>query len=315
MRQFGTLPNEEDARRLAGYLATQGIAVQVMPEQASWVLWVRDEDQLEQAREELARFHVQPQDARYQIADVQPQPARRRNPLRAATRSRGPRRASRFRRSNAARTRAAVALFLIAVSVTVTLGSWFGRVRSDALGYSAIRVLSFADIDAMMRADSKDPFFSLRSGQLWRLVTPIFLHFNWEHILFNMVMFYYLASQLERLQGPLKLGLIVLLLAVVSNVAQAYFEGPNFGGMSGVVYGLLGYIWMKVSYEPDLGYMLDPLMFVVALAWFFMCLFNFFEDQNVANYGHAGGLVSGIVIGIIPLLRRTAQESHADTGS
>jgi GlpG protein len=302
MRQIGHVPTETDARRLEHHLTQQGIPVHLDEQPEGWGIWVREEDHRERATEELTQYLADPQASRYELpAPAAPVPTKRRRSRRVGRAARS----SRHHRRPRLRSRPTVVLFLIALSVAVTMSNWFGRVQSDSLGYSTIRTLSFADRQAMMRADSDDPFYSVRTGEAWRLITPIFLHFDWEHILFNMVMFYYLGAQLERLQGPLRLGVIVVLVAVVSNVAQAAFEGPAFGGMSGVVYGLLGYVWMKASYEPHYGYALEPLLFVLALAWFFMCLFNAFEDTNVANYAHAGGLVAGIVVGIAPVLRRS----------
>jgi GlpG protein len=93
----------------------------------------------------------------------------------------------------------------------------------------------------------------------------------------------------------------MLILAVISNLAQAYFAGPRFGGMSGVVYGLLGFIWMKSSYEPRAGFRIHPLILAVALAEFLLSLFVW--QETIANYAHAGGLITGIVLGIAPSRR------------
>src|SRR5207253_1391288 len=86
----------------------------------------------------------------------------------------------------------------------------------------------------------------IRHGQIWRLFTPMFIHFSPLHILFNMLWLRDLGSMIEGRQSSLHLLILVLVIAGCSNVAQCYvnMSGPIFGGMSGVVYGLLGYVWM-----------------------------------------------------------------------
>lgn len=177
------------------------------------------------------------------------------------------------------------------ISTVVTLISWL---PGGSIGETLTRVLKFADIPQMALAKAQDPFFSIRQGELWRFITPIFIHLTWEHIIFNMVMFYYLGVQIERLRGPIALGLLMLLLAIISNTAQAYFGTPNFGGISGVVYGFLGYIWIKNSYDPDSGFVLEPMVLALALGWLVVCMF---WKKDIANYAHLGGLIAGIVIG------------------
>src|SRR5438270_379342 len=91
--------------------------------------------------------------------------------------------------------------------------------------------------------------------ELWRVVTPAFIHFSEFHILFNMLWLFSLGGQLELRYGSARLVVLVLLMAVPSNLCQYFFstiviEGwkpvvtqssPLFGGMSGVVFGLFGF--------------------------------------------------------------------------
>ena len=87
--------------------------------------------------------------------------------------------------------------------------------------------------------------------QYWRLVTPAFLHFGWLHIVFNSLWLWDLGSRLELLLGRVNLLLLVLVIAMVSNISQYYATGPSlFGGMSGVVFGLLGFSWVAPLVQP-----------------------------------------------------------------
>src|SRR5205085_2267948 len=65
MRQIGTLPDGDSARRLADYLLTLRIETRLEPEAGGWALWVCDEDRVAQARQELDEFTRNPHDPRY----------------------------------------------------------------------------------------------------------------------------------------------------------------------------------------------------------------------------------------------------------
>ncbi|PYK98399.1 MAG: hypothetical protein DME19_12705, partial [Verrucomicrobia bacterium] len=91
----------------------------------------------------------------------------------------------------------------------------------------------------------------IRHGELWRLVTPIFLHGGLMHILFNMLCLSDFGTMIERRQNTRVLTALVLVIAALSNLGQYLWQGPDFGGMSGVVYGLIGYIWMRGKFDPN----------------------------------------------------------------
>ena len=75
---------------------------------------------------------------------------------------------------------------------------------------------------------------------------------------------------------------------------------PAFGGMSGVLYGLFGYLWMKSRYQPALGLSLNPRIVVLLIAWLFLCMTGVMG--SVANTAHLAGLLVGVVIGVAPHL-------------
>src|SRR6185437_5682340 len=80
---------------------------------------------------------------------------------------------------------------------------------------------------------------------------------------------------------------------------------PNFGGMSGVVYGLFGYDWMKARFHPELGLSIDPTNIIIMMVWFFLCMTPLMDSilgSGVANAAHAGGLIAGMLIGYVPTL-------------
>ena len=70
--------------------------------------------------------------------------------------------------------------------------------------------------------------------QYWRLVTPAFLHFGWLHIVFNSLWLWDLGSRLELLLGRVNLLLLVLVIAMVSNLSQYYATGPSTAPSSAI---------------------------------------------------------------------------------
>jgi len=159
------------------------------------------------------------------------------------------------------------------------------------------------------------PLAEIRHGEIWRLITPIFIHFGPAHLIFNMLAMLDLGSMVEARQGSIRLALLVLVTGIISNLAQFYFDVwfslssftfhfgpgmPSFGGISGVAYALLGYIWMKSKFDPGSGYVLQSQAVMMMLVWFFLCLAHIIP--GIANTAHAGGLVVGMAWGYLSSL-------------
>jgi GlpG protein len=181
-----------------------------------------------------------------------------------------------------------ISLALIITSVAVYLLSGMGK--------NAEIVSAF-----LISEKANGSLSEISSGQVWRIITPIFLHFGALHIIFNMLWLHELGGQIEKRKGAGFISLFILVTAIVSNLTQFKFGGPMFGGMSGVVYGLLGYIWVKSRFDPGDGLYINQNTALFMLAWFFLCFANIFP--GVANWAHAGGLVTGAVWGYISAVR------------
>jgi GlpG protein len=132
-------------------------------------------------------------------------------------------------------------------------------------------------------------------GEVWRLVTPIFVHFGIWHLLFNLLWLFQLGSMIERRLGTGSLAALVLGTATVSNLAQALVSGPNFGGMSGVVYALAGYVWMRGKHDPNTDVYLDPQSIQWLAIWLVICFTGLLGP--VANTAHLVGLLAGAAWG------------------
>jgi GlpG protein len=135
-------------------------------------------------------------------------------------------------------------------------------------------------------------------GEPWRVLTPIFIHFGMAHIVFNMLAFKDLGTAVERLVGAWTLFALVLVTGIGANLVQFYYGDTFvFGGLSGVVYGLFGYVWMKAQFDPNSGFRLFQQTVVMMIGWFFLCVFGVIP--NVANWAHGAGLVIGMAWGFL----------------
>lgn len=301
MRQIGTLPHEPDARRFADFLLTCGIRTQLEPAVTGWLVWVLDEDKVADGRAEFARFVENPAAARYDEAAAEA--GRLRDE--AIAREKQSRRnivdvKSQWTRPSANRP---VTWLLIGVSVAVAFMTNFG---SDQRPDSIVQKLSFSSFEVTHRGIAYFPLTSplsdVRQGQIWRLVTPIFIHFGPMHLLFNMLATHSIGGVLEMRFGSLRLALLVLALAVCSNTAQYAWDGPTFGGISGVVFGLFGFAWMKSRFDPAAGIYIDPGTVTMMLIFLVLCMTGMLG--RIANAAHLVGLLGGVAAGIAPVAWR-----------
>lgn len=310
MRMIGKLTGEEKARTFGDYLYVQGIENQIEADKDnSWAVWIHAEEELERARGLLAKYQENPADPKFQST------SRAANDLREQKRKEQIQYQKRMKqRRDLFRPLAGygfgpVTLILICMSVVVFVLSKFG----DNLGAVAGLLISekyfrdsygFKGLVELLRrlANIREILPEISHGEIWRLFTPIFIHFGFLHIFFNMLWLRDLGSMIEGRQSSWLLALQVMVFAAVSNLAQFLFYGPIFGGMSGVVYGLFGYIWIRGKYDPGSGLYLHPTTVTMMIIWFFVCLIGIMGP--VANVAHAGGLVAGMAWGYLSSLRR-----------
>lgn len=144
-------------------------------------------------------------------------------------------------------------------------------------------------------------FEEILNGEIWRIWTPIFIHGGILHILFNLLWLKDLGKVVELYLGWKFFLVFILLTAGLSNLGQYLIAGPKFGGMSGLVYGLLGFIWALKALKPSIPFSLPKSDVVMMIIWFFLCLFGLIG--NIANMAHALGLSLGILGALIVVLR------------
>ena len=96
--------------------------------------------------------------------------------------------------------------------------------------------------------------------------------------------------------------LLVLFVAIVSNLGQFYVSGPLFGGLSGINYGLFGFLWIKSRFDPASGWHIPESLVIFFLIWLVLCALGLFGP--VANTAHFLGLLAGVAVPGVPLLLR-----------
>lgn len=309
MRQIGTIAKQLHAERFTAFLITRGINAQAEDEGDAWAIWVRDEDKLAEAKSAFADFKANPDAPGYQgverqaTAVLEAEHRRREKVRKNMIEMRG-------NWDRVARKKSPLVVAMIVLSVVVALISGLGTNSKSA----AMRSLQFCD--TMQRTDwnkanVEDRLIDIHSGQVWRVITPIFVHFGVLHIAFNMILFYSFGSRIEDRLGSVPLGLMIVLVAIASNLAQALVPAqmggdPFFGGMSGVVYGLLGYLWVKTVYDPGSGLFVSQSTFLFLMIWLFIGFSGILESGGlfIANWAHGVGLVAGMAIAYVPLLMR-----------
>jgi GlpG protein len=286
MRSIGNLPNEQQARLFGDYLLAQGIQNEVEADaDNSWLIWVADDDHLSKAGEFLQRFRSDPASTEFarKAADAERVRSEEKKSQAAW------RRKVRGRRSifpaMGVYSPGPLTFALVCACAVVAALSTLGD-NPDAISGLFISYLMPA---------SGGWFPEVKAGEIWRLFTPMLIHFGVAHILFNMLWLFRLGSMIESLHGQGRFALIVLGIAGLSNVAQYLYAGPGFGGMSGVNYGLFGYIWLRGKYDPSSGLYLTPQDKMLMLVWFVVCFTG--AVGPIANTAHAAGLIAGVVWG------------------
>jgi len=290
MRLIGHLANESYARTMGNYLLVQGIDNQLeFQKDEGWAIWIMDEDNLDRAAKLLEGFRANPADPKYQAE------AKAADDIRAkkekdeeAWRKRLSDRRNLFR-PIVGYGLGPMTIVLIIACVVIFILSGFGN------NPEKVAALFISEYERGARLPE------IRHGQIWRLFTPALIHFNIMHIFFNMLWLRDLGSMIEGRQSSLHFIIIAAAVAALSDLAQYWVSGPIFGGMSGVVYGLLGYIWIRGKTDPASGLFLHRSTVTMMLIWLVLCYTGLLGP--VANTAHLAGLLVGAAWGYLSSLR------------
>ncbi|MDP2748843.1 rhomboid family intramembrane serine protease [Pseudomonas sp.] len=271
------LPEQVDLSGFISLLQRLQVPHRVAEEAGEQVLWVPGEQLAEQVRELYGRY---PEGDAEVLLEPSPASAEA---------------APSFVQQLKASRMTAVVLLLTFIAAAITL-------LGDNL--ATVSWLSFVDY----RVQGDYIYFSylndtLASGQWWRLLTPMLIHFGILHLAMNTLWYWELGRRIEARQGAVMLLGLTLLFSLAANFAQYLHAGPSlFGGLSGVLYGLLGHCWIFQRLAPTPAYRLPPGVLVMMLAWLLICMTGIFELLQfgaIANAAHVGGLLAGCLTGLV----------------
>ncbi len=268
MIQLLVLGDARMAQALVDYLATLGIPCELTQSELGVSVWLADERRLAQAQQEVKRFLSEPNHPRYMEASWQSGHADARidyskgmtDPVTDFLHQAGP-------------------LTLVVIIACLAIYAL------DAIGLPIFDELAFHPTLAQFT-----------DWQAWRYVTPAFIHFSVLHLVFNLLWWWYLGGQIEQRLGSGKLFILLIVGAALPNIAEFFASGPRFGGLSGVVYALLGYSWLRTRLKPDCGLAMPPALMGFMLVWLVLGFLDMLGTPT-ANMAHLVGLLVGLAQG------------------
>ncbi len=134
-------------------------------------------------------------------------------------------------------------------------------------------------------------------GEFWRLLTPIFVHVGFAHLLFNSYALYVVGPQVERSYGQLRFLLLYLLSGVYGVLFSFAFNPHVSAGASGAIFGLIGAQAVFFYYYRDVCGRDGRRRLYVSLSAIVLILLLTFISSDVDIWGHLGGLLAGASLG------------------
>ncbi len=279
MRKIAQSPSREELLRFRAFLKQSGIDCEVRPLGQGYSLWVYEEKDLDMAIREWDQFLANKESPRY----AQALQAENREEQKLALKQMAE---GFIAKPKAFATKPGTQLTwaLIYISCIFWLLSLIEPLRGV--------------VSKLLISEYISPrFLEIKDGQIWRLLTPIFIHGDILHLGFNMLWLHQLGRQIELVGGRAFMVFLVLTTGIAANLAEYYYTGPLFGGMSGVVYGMLAFIFLRERLDPMSGYRMDNTTMVIMLVWLGIGFTGMFG--KIANANHLGGLVAGGIIAFI----------------
>ncbi|GHF99814.1 rhomboid family intramembrane serine protease GlpG [Thalassotalea marina] len=259
------------------YLRSQGIASKVEEQQQEFVVWC-DVEHLERARHLFAQFIENPHDDKYQQAAWDSSESVSVKPLKSGN-------IASFRQQFLAHA-GWVTLSIFALCWLVYIVSVFGFAESI---FFKLRFFSPLSVEQLF-------------AEPLRLIGPAFFHFSLLHIAFNTMWWWQLGGAIEQRIGKWELIQLFLISAICSNLGQYLASGPNFGGLSGVVYAVVGYVWWAGWLAPEKGLSISKPVIGFLMVWLLLGYAQLLPI-NMANTAHSVGLISGCILAWIRFKR------------
>ena len=296
MRLIGHLPDETNARTFSGYLSRHDISNEVEAESEGWAVWIHSEDQWRRAQGMLASYLEHPN------AELDANVVTTTHtaiPVKAAPEVHGLDREA-LLLATVPYGAGAVTLVIIGVSLAVAFLGWAGFEEAVLRELLITAVSIGAPVPGVAGGLPE-----IGEGEFWRLLTPTLVNFDVLPLLFNTLLLLHLGSMIEGRLSAGRLGLLFIVIGVASNLAQFYVSGPRFCGVAGVLFGLLGFIWMRGRFDPDSGLYLRSqtvalmlVFYVIGLAGTYSAIFKL----SLGTVAQTVGLIMGLAWGFLSSL-------------
>jgi rhomboid protease GluP len=138
----------------------------------------------------------------------------------------------------------------------------------------------------------------VKDGDIWRLVTSVFLHGGVLHLLLNGYALYFLGRNLEAFYGPWALFVFFLGSGVAGALASAVFSSNISVGASGGIFGLLGAsLVFAFKHRVILPRRVTTVMGTALIPWVVLNLVSGYFVPVVDMNAHWGGLIAGALLG------------------
>jgi len=290
MRLLTTVDSRAAAQTLGDALYSDGVATTVKETRdGEFAVWVHDEDRIEHAKAFLGTFDPGSSDIEDMAKKAR---AKKRQEAKADEKLRA--RTEKIRQQIEAKQNmriGTVTAGLIAICVVVFFLTGMGE------NIDVVRLFTFVPL-VPVKGGYVPGTPSDLIEQPWRLVTPMFLHFGWMHIFFNLWWLKDLGTAVERVFSPRYLLTFVFVVAVFSHTLEYVMSGGRiFGGMSGVVYGLFTFFWIRGRLDPSFPYRIPQQLVTFMLIWLVLGFTGWVG--HIANWVHSGGLIAGALWGAI----------------
>jgi rhomboid protease GluP len=141
----------------------------------------------------------------------------------------------------------------------------------------------------------------IEAGEYWRLLTPIFLHVGWLHLLVNSYSLWVIGPQVERLYGSVRFLVLYVVTGVAGVAASAaYTQSLMSAGASGAILGLVGVLLVfGIRYRSELpGVFKHYFGPAGLLPTILLNLYITFTVPMIDKAAHLAGLSAGCVLAL-----------------
>ncbi len=131
-------------------------------------------------------------------------------------------------------------------------------------------------------------------GEWWRLITPMFLHIGFTHLVLNSLIIYFLGSNLEFLIGHLRFFLLYFFSALLGNTASFALNNAVAAGASTAIFGMFAstiVLAKMYPYHSGIQRLSRDYVALIVINIVFGLL-----SSSIDNAGHFGGLVGGYLM-------------------